>query len=128
MDLLVWGEGEGMSPEDLAADVRLDADGVEIAYEEIDRRRVATRYLHRPAIVDDPRRLTCAASLESCAPTARGRWRRIASCAWPRALRHRGPDGFGFARDEGAGFVSTRLAIFDMPGGWQPMEAAPPGT
>jgi asparagine synthase (glutamine-hydrolysing) len=38
-----------------------------------------------------------------------------------RALRHRGPDGFGLARGAGAGFVSTRLAIFDIPGGWQPM-------
>lgn len=38
-----------------------------------------------------------------------------------RALRHRGPDGFGLAHGDGAGFVSTRLAIFDIPGGWQPM-------
>lgn len=45
-----------------------------------------------------------------------------------RALRHRGPDGFGFARDEGAGFVSARLAIFDLPGGWQPIEATPRGN
>jgi asparagine synthase (glutamine-hydrolysing) len=41
-----------------------------------------------------------------------------------RALRHRGPDGFGLARGPGAGFVSTRLAIFDIPGGWQPMLGA----
>jgi asparagine synthase (glutamine-hydrolysing) len=38
-----------------------------------------------------------------------------------RALRHRGPDGFGLARARGAGLVSTRLAIVDLPGGWQPM-------
>lgn len=44
-----------------------------------------------------------------------------------RALRHRGPDGFGLARDDGAGFVSARLAIFDLPGGWQPIEATPGG-
>jgi asparagine synthase (glutamine-hydrolysing) len=37
------------------------------------------------------------------------------------ALRHRGPDGWGLAREGGAGLVSTRLAIFDVPGGWQPM-------
>jgi asparagine synthase (glutamine-hydrolysing) len=37
------------------------------------------------------------------------------------ALRHRGPDGWGLAREAGAGLVSTRLAIFDVPGGWQPM-------
>ena len=40
-----------------------------------------------------------------------------------RAIRHRGPDGFGLAIEPGAGFVSTRLAIFDIPGGWQPFEA-----
>src|SRR4051812_19586863 len=45
-----------------------------------------------------------------------------------RALRHRGPDGFGFAQDAGAGFVSTRLAIFDIPGGWQPILSGPGGT
>lgn len=37
------------------------------------------------------------------------------------ALHHRGPDGFGLAIGPGSGFVSTRLAIFDIPGGWQPM-------
>jgi asparagine synthase (glutamine-hydrolysing) len=45
-----------------------------------------------------------------------------------RALRHRGPDGFGLGIDPGAGFVSARLAIFDIPGGWQPLEAAPAGS
>ena len=38
-----------------------------------------------------------------------------------RALRHRGPDGFGLLLDEGAGLVSARLAIFDLPRGWQPL-------
>ena len=38
-----------------------------------------------------------------------------------RAMRHRGPDGFGLALDPGAGLVSTRLAIVDLPGGWQPL-------
>src|SRR3954471_13231279 len=41
-----------------------------------------------------------------------------------RALRHRGPDGFGLALDPGAGLVSTRLAIIDIEGGWQPMLGA----
>ena len=40
-----------------------------------------------------------------------------------RAVRHRGPDGFGLALRRGAGLVSTRLAIFDIPPGWQPMQA-----
>jgi asparagine synthase (glutamine-hydrolysing) len=39
-----------------------------------------------------------------------------------RALRHRGPDGFGLARAPGLGLVATRLAILDLPRGWQPME------
>lgn len=37
------------------------------------------------------------------------------------ALHHRGPDGFGLLLDEGAGLVSSRLAIFDIPRGWQPL-------
>jgi asparagine synthase (glutamine-hydrolysing) len=37
------------------------------------------------------------------------------------SVRHRGPDGFGILLDPGAGMVSTRLAIFDIPGGWQPI-------
>ena len=44
------------------------------------------------------------------------------------AIRHRGPDGFGIALDRGAGLVSTRLAIFDLPRGWQPFEASPRGS
>jgi asparagine synthase (glutamine-hydrolysing) len=45
-----------------------------------------------------------------------------------RALRHRGPDGYGLALDDGAGFVSTRLAIVDIPGGWQPLESESGGS
>lgn len=44
------------------------------------------------------------------------------------SIRHRGPDGFGMALDRGAGLVSTRLAIFDIPGGWQPIEIAESGS
>jgi asparagine synthase (glutamine-hydrolysing) len=44
------------------------------------------------------------------------------------AIRHRGPDGFGLALDAGAGLVSTRLAIFDLPRGWQPLESGPGGS
>ncbi len=38
-----------------------------------------------------------------------------------RALRHRGPDGWGLALDAGAGFASTRLAMVGLEDGWQPM-------
>jgi len=40
------------------------------------------------------------------------------------AIRHRGPDGYGIASGGGVGLVSTRLAIFDIPSGWQPMQGA----
>jgi asparagine synthase (glutamine-hydrolysing) len=43
------------------------------------------------------------------------------------AIRHRGPDGHGLLLDAGAGLASSRLAIFDIPGGWQPIEVAPGG-
>ncbi len=42
-----------------------------------------------------------------------------------RAIRHRGPDGYGLAQLAGAGFVSTRLAIVDLEHGWQPFVGAP---
>jgi NAD+ synthase len=54
MDLLVWGRDEGLSPADLAPRAGLEPEAVEVAYGEIDRRRVATAYLHAPAIVVDP--------------------------------------------------------------------------
>jgi asparagine synthase (glutamine-hydrolysing) len=38
-----------------------------------------------------------------------------------RAIRHRGPDGFGILLDPGAGLVSTRLSIVDLEHGWQPL-------
>jgi len=59
---------------------------------------------------------------DAAAPVAEDALRRMAG-----ALRHRGPDGWGLAREAGAGLVSTRLAIFDVPGGWQPMRG-PRGT
>src|SRR4051794_35620158 len=45
-----------------------------------------------------------------------------------RSIRHRGPDGYGIVLDRGAGLVAARLAIFDLPGGWQPLEAGPGGA
>ncbi|MGH2925072.1 MAG: asparagine synthase (glutamine-hydrolyzing) [Solirubrobacterales bacterium] len=44
-----------------------------------------------------------------------------------RAIRHRGPDGYGLALDAGAGLVSTRLAIVDLPCGWQPLDSGQRG-
>ena len=51
------------------------------------------------------------------APVAEATLRHMAG-----ALRHRGPDGFGLSLEPGAGLVSTRLAIFDVERGWQPLE------
>ncbi len=53
MDLLLWGHGKGMTPEDLAPMTGLEPADVEIAFGEIDRRRTATEYLHAPAVLPD---------------------------------------------------------------------------
>jgi asparagine synthase (glutamine-hydrolysing) len=36
-------------------------------------------------------------------------------------LKHRGPDGFGFYKDERVGLAHARLSIIDLEGGWQPI-------
>jgi NAD+ synthase len=54
MDLLVWGREGDVDPADLAPMVGLGPEEVEVAYAEIDRVRVATAYLHAPAVVLDP--------------------------------------------------------------------------
>jgi NAD+ synthase len=54
MDLLVWGHSRGAAPAELAPRVGLGPADVEVAYAEIERRRVATRYLHAPAVVVEP--------------------------------------------------------------------------
>jgi NAD+ synthase len=54
MDVLMWGHTEGLPPSDLAGRVGLEPEQVEIAYGEIERRRIATEYLHAPAILLDP--------------------------------------------------------------------------
>jgi NAD+ synthase len=53
MDLLVWGRNADLPAAELAPRVGLDVDAVEAAYWEIDRRRVATRYLHAAAVTLD---------------------------------------------------------------------------
>ncbi len=51
MDPLVWGQSTGVAPAELAPRVGMSAEEVEVAYGEIERRRVATQYLHAAAIV-----------------------------------------------------------------------------
>jgi NAD+ synthase len=53
MDVLVWGEARGVPAARLAPTAGLEAEAVESAYWEIERRRRATEYLHAPAIVLD---------------------------------------------------------------------------
>ena len=45
-----------------------------------------------------------------------------------RAIRHRGPDGFGICLDPGAGLISTRLSIVDLDHGWQPLVSEADGS
>lgn len=54
MDLLVWGHDAGVAPADLAAQVGLAPEDVEVGYGEIERRRAATAYLHAEPILVDP--------------------------------------------------------------------------
>jgi len=51
MDELLWGEVHGVDPGELGARIGMSAAEVAAAYAEIERRRVATEYLHAPAIL-----------------------------------------------------------------------------
>ena len=130
MDLLLWGHEHGVEPAELHRASAWRPEEVEAAYREIERRRVATEYLHAPA---DPRG---ARGLSRC---VRHRGHRAARSGGPPVDERRAAaDGAGdppsrartasgSRSSAGAGFVSTRLAIFDIPGGWQPLEAAAGG-
>ena len=54
MDLLMWGQSNSIPAADLSARVEMSPEEIEVAYGEIERRRVATRYLHAAAIVPEP--------------------------------------------------------------------------
>ena len=54
MDVLLWGYDHDIAAGELSDRAGLEPADVEIAYREIERRRVATRYLHAPPIVLDP--------------------------------------------------------------------------
>jgi NAD+ synthase len=53
MDLLMWGHDNGVSATELAPRAGISEEDVEAAYGEIERRRVATEYLHAPAVLID---------------------------------------------------------------------------
>ena len=54
MDLLMWGHENGVAPAELAPRAGIPEADVQAAYGEIERRRVATEYLHAPAVLIDP--------------------------------------------------------------------------
>lgn len=54
MDLLLWGHEQGIDATELAPRVELEPAEVEAAYAEIERKRVATKYLAAPAVLVDP--------------------------------------------------------------------------
>ena len=51
MDMLVWGEQNGIAADEVAQLTGLDPEGVAMAYREIAHRRGATAYLHAPAVM-----------------------------------------------------------------------------
>ena len=51
MDMLVWGQRNGIAAHDVAHQTGLDAETVGMAYREIGHRRSATAYLHAPAVM-----------------------------------------------------------------------------
>lgn len=51
MDELMWGQRHGVDPGDLGTRIGLSREEVADAYSEIERRRVATEYLHAPAVL-----------------------------------------------------------------------------
>jgi NAD+ synthase len=54
MDILMWGYSGGVEPAELSGRISVAPEDIEAAYKEIERRRVATEYLHAPAILFDP--------------------------------------------------------------------------
>jgi NAD+ synthase len=54
MDLCLYGKDHSMPPEEVAPEANLTADQVQRVYADIDRKRVATRYLHeKPLLVEE---------------------------------------------------------------------------
>ena len=49
----MWGHETGIAPAELAPRAGISETDVQAAYGEIERRRVATEYLHAPAVLID---------------------------------------------------------------------------
>ena len=59
---------------------------------------------------------------------ARGRWRRSPCAGWRGRSATAGPTGSGWRSVRAPASSSTRLAIFDIQNGWQPMQSDAGGT
>ena len=127
MDLLVRGE-ERHRAADLAPLVDIDAEGVATAYARSQRVRDATAYLHADAISiepsDRPAADVCGIAGILHADQARADRRDRRCAGWRGRSATAGPTGTASRSGRSAGFVSTRLAIFDIQYGWQPMQGA----
>ncbi len=121
----MWGHAQGVAPAELSPRVGLEADEVEAAYREIERRgsRPSTctprRSSSEPGLTDRVR----DRGHRAAGGRAAGRRERAAADG-ARDPPSRARTASGWRSTRGAGLVSTRLAIFDLPGGWQPIEAA----
>ena len=128
MDLLVWGHDEGVPAAELAPRVGPDPGR---GRGRLRRDRAPAGRDRVPARAGGPARrlgLRCAGSAESFGPSRARRSTSRRCCGWPARSATAGPDGFGLLLDHGAGLVSTRLAIIDLPDGWQPLEAGRQGA
>jgi NAD+ synthase len=54
MDVLMWGHANELAAHEIAGRIGMEPGEVETAYSEIERRRLATDYLHAPAKIVDP--------------------------------------------------------------------------
>ena len=86
-------------------------------------------YLHAPGRPRRTGRLTCAGSPASCGPAAGRAGRRSDAAAdGRRDPAPRARTASGSRSTTAPGLVSTRLAIFDIPRGWQPLRARADGA
>ena len=129
MDVLLWGYEHDIEPEELSDRAGLEPADVEIAYR---GDRAPARRDRVPPRSSDRRRRARADDVRARGDRPSGR-RGAGRRGGPAAHgRGRSATAARTASDSpstpGAGLVSARLAIFDLPRGWQPLEAARGGA
>ena len=100
MDLLLWGHANGVRRLTSRVGSASSPADVETAFQEIERKRVATEYLHAPPC-SSIRPTERVRDRRHRAAPGRATGRRGGAAADGAAIRHRGPDGFGLALDRG---------------------------